>query len=171
MDNLNKPLVNRVAQSKLITVNLENYFPSWDIINIDLAAFLFQGLLLKEKDFRKSMKDLDWKSFEDKILLINCSTDAIIPIWAYALLATHASPFVRDLYVGTKKEYIKSYYNSILSSIDYSEFENKMIVIKGCSDKEIPILAYTQLSKNLTGIAKSIMYGEPCSTVPLYKKK
>ncbi len=171
MESLSKPLVNKVAQSKLITFNLEDFYPKEEIVELDISPFLFKGLLLKEMDFRKSIKALDWSTFKNKILIVHCSTDAIIPVWAYALIATYAAGEVHDLFIGSKSNYIDTYYKQVVNQMDVNVFNDKMMVIKGCSEQEVPASAYAYICQKLTGVAKSIMYGEPCSTVPLYKKK
>lgn len=170
MENINKPLVNKVAQSKLVTINMEDFFPAEEILVFDIKSYLFQGLLLKEMDFRKSMKDHDWSQYKDAIMLIQCSSDAIIPVWAYSLIAKYSTAFVKELFVGSKEEFIHQYYKTYIQLMDVSEFTDKMIVIKGCSEKAVPAAAYAYLCQKLVPVAKSIMYGEPCSTVPIHKK-
>ncbi len=165
-----KPLVNRVAASGLITLNLEDFFPKEEIAVFDLKDFLFMELILKEKDFRKALKDLNWSSYENKHLLITCSTDAIIPVWAYMLVTIYATPIAASVFQGTEEAFYKQYFSHALSQLDTSQYENKLLIIKGCSNKPVPISAYVDLTRLLQPLAKSIMYGEPCSTVPLYKK-
>lgn len=165
-----KPLVNRVAQSGLITLNLEEHFPSAEMVDFDLKDYLFMELILKEKDFRAALKEHDWTQYEGKVLLVFCSTDAIIPVWAYMLVATYAQPYATAIYQGTQEEYLKQYYEQVVSTFPVNEYEDKRIVIKGCSDKPVPPAAYLALTRALRPFAKSIMYGEPCSTVPIYKK-
>lgn len=163
-------LINRVANSSLITLNLEKDFPSNEIVEFDLKDYLFKGLILKEKDFRGSLKELDWSQYEKKHLCVMCSADAIIPQWAYMLIAAHATPVIESIYFGDKNDFLKHYYSKVLSSRDYSEYEGERIVIKGCSDKPVPISAYMELTSYLQPYAQSIMYGEPCSTVPVFKR-
>ena len=165
-----KPLINRVAASGLITLNLEDFFPEGEIAVFDLKDYLFMELILKEKDFRKALKELDWSQYKDKHLLITCSTDAIIPIWAYMLVTVYATPVAKSIFQGTTEEFYKQAFTNALHQLDLTKYENKLLVIKGCSDKPVPIAAYVELTKLLQPIAKSIMFGEPCSTVPLYKK-
>ncbi|MEM1219396.1 MAG: DUF2480 family protein, partial [Bacteroidota bacterium] len=159
-----------VANSGLITLNLEEYFPSAEIASFDLKDYLFHGLILKEKDFRASLKEHDWEQYENKQLLVFCSTDAIIPVWAYMLVAAYATPVAADIYQGDAEEFYKLSFQLALDKIDYTEFDGKRIVIKGCSDKPVPPSAYAELTKRLQPYAKSIMYGEPCSTVPVFKR-
>ncbi len=165
-----KPLVNRVAASGLITLNLEDFFPEGEIATFDLKDYLFMELILKEKDFRKALKELDWSQYADKHLLITCSTDAIIPIWAYMLVTVYATPVAKSIFQGAAEEFYKNSFINILDKLDISQYKNKLLVIKGCSGKPVPTAAYVELTRRLQPVAKSIMFGEPCSTVPLYKK-
>ncbi len=165
-----KPLVNRVAASGLITINLEKYFPEGEVIDFDLKDYLYMELILKEKDFRTALKEHDWSQYQDKILLVYCSTDAIVPVWAYMLVASYAAPYAKDVFQGSRDAYYKSAFNEVIASMDMDEYQDQRIVIKGCSDKPVPPSAYLELTRRLQPIAKTIMYGEPCSTVPIYKR-
>lgn len=167
---MEKPLINRVANSGLINFNLENYFPKDEIVSFDLKEFLFQGLILKEKDFRNSLKEIDWSSYNSKILLVICSTDAIIPVWAYMLVSAYAEPFASQVFLGSKENFISSYYWEFIKQLDASKYEGQRVVIKGCSKKPVPASAYLALTTKLRPYAQSIMYGEPCSTVPIFKR-
>ena len=167
---MEQTLVNRVAQSGLVTINLEDFYPEAELLTFDIKDYLFQGLILKEKDFRKDLKDHDWSMYSDRHLHVYCSTDAIIPTWAYMLVACHAQDYALSIFQGTKEEFLKNYYNRILDNLDYSEYDDKRIVIKGCSNRPVPVGAYTTLTGHLKSHALSIMYGEPCSTVPIYKR-
>jgi hypothetical protein len=164
------PLINKVAQSSLKTINLENYYPKQDILSFDLKDYLFHGLILKEKDFRKALKEHDWSQYTDKTLLIFCSSDAIIPVWAYMLVASYVADFAHDIYQGSEEEYLKNHYAQTLDSIAYQSYQDERIVIKGCSDRPVPPIAYAILTAKLKPYAQSIMYGEPCSTVPIFKR-
>mgnify|MGYP000109033327 FL=1 len=168
--NVDKPLVNRVAASGIITINLEDFFPKEDVLSFDLKDYLFMELILKEKDFRAALKVHDWTQYEGKHLCVFCSTDAIIPTWAYMLVTVYAAPFAQNIVQADQATFYKMHYQNVLSKVDATQFEDKRIVIKGCSDKPVPISAYMDLTKVLRPFAKSIMFGEPCSTVPLYKK-
>lgn len=168
--NTDKPLVNRVANSGLITINLEEFYPKGETVEFDLKDYLFMELILKEKDFRAALKEHDWQQYEGKHLLVFCSVDAIIPMWAYMLVSAYAEPFVASIVQGNKDEFLKLSYQEALSNIDFEQYEDKRIVIKGCSDKPVPAFAYSLLTQKLRSKAKSIMFGEPCSTVPVYKK-
>ncbi len=163
-------LVNRVANSGLITLNLEEYYPKHTFAQIDLKDYLFMELILKEKDFRKALKEIDWTRYQDKILLVDCSADAIIPTWAYMLIAAYAAPYVYDYWQGNQTGYLKHHYKKEIQQIDISDFEGKRIVIKGCSNLEVPASAYLELTSRLQPSAQSIMFGEPCSTVPIFKR-
>ncbi|MEM1120673.1 MAG: DUF2480 family protein [Bacteroidota bacterium] len=166
-----KPLVNKVkANTKLITLNLEDFFPTEELVVFDLKDYLFMELILKEKDFRKALKELDWSQYADKHLLITCSTDAIIPIWAYMLVTVYAAPIAKSVFQGTEAEFFKNAFATALNQLDVSPYENKFVVIKGCSEKTVPLSAYVDLTRLLQPVARSIMFGEPCSTVPLYKR-
>jgi len=167
---MDAPLVNRIAESGIITLNLEEYYPQAEMVSMDLKDYLFQGLILKEKDFRLALKELDWSQYQDKILCVYCSADAIIPVWAYMLVASYAGPVTQEVYTGTPEEYLKHHYYNVLDDIDIASYDNARIVIKGCSNKPVPPSAYASLTEKLRPIAKSIMYGEPCSTVPIFKK-
>lgn len=163
-------LINKVANSSLITLNLEKDFPTDDIKVFDLKEYLFHGLILKEKDFRLALKELDWSVFQDIHLCVICSADAIIPQWAYMLIAAAAKPITKSIFFGTKTEFIKAWYTKLLAERDYSEYEGERIVIKGCSNQPVPVSAYMELTAHLQPYAQSIMYGEPCSTVPVFKR-
>lgn len=163
-------LINRVANSSLITINLEKDFPNEVFHDFDMREYLFHGLILKEKDFRSALKEINWDQYEGAILCVFCSTDAIIPHWAYMLVASYAKPVVKNIHFGSQKDYIEAYYRDILRSRDYSKYEGERIVIKGCSDKAVPVSAFMDLTAHLQPFAQSIMYGEPCSTVPVFKR-
>lgn len=168
--SVEKPLVNRVAASGIITLNLEEYFPNEEIKTFDLKDYLFMELILKEKDFRAALAEHDWTQYEGKYLCVFCSADAIIPTWAYMLVTSYASPYALQIEHATEQEFIKMHYQRVLEAMEVADFEDKRIVIKGCSHRPVPTSAYMELTRRLRPIAKSIMYGEPCSTVPIYKK-
>jgi hypothetical protein len=163
-------LVNKVAESGLITINLEQYFPDIQAAVFDIKDYLFHGLILKEKEFREALKELDWSVYAGKTVMIICSTDAIIPLWAYMLIASGLTGVAKDIYHGTEEEYLKMHYHGALEKIDPEQYKDKRIVIKGCSDKEVPAYAYAKITSLLKPYAQSIMFGEPCSTVPIFKR-
>lgn len=166
----NKPLVNRVANSGLITLNLEDYFPAAPVVIFDLKDYLFMELILKEKDFREALKSHDWTQYAGKHVVVTCSTDAIIPVWAYMLVSVYAQPVAASVFQGTIEEFYKMAFLQALATVDGSDYTDKRIVIKGCSNKPVPPSAYVELTNKLRPYAKTIMYGEPCSTVPIYKQ-
>ena len=165
-----KPLVNRIANSGLINFNLEEHYPTAEFQVFDLKEYLYMELILKEKDFRGALKEFDWTALQDKIVLVICSADAIIPVWAYMLVGAYAEGHAEEVFQGDKSEYLKYHYQKLISNIDGEEYTQQRVVIKGCSDKVVPPSAYTALTSKLKPFAQSIMYGEPCSTVPIFKR-
>lgn len=168
---MNDPIINKVAESGLITLDPEKYYPKGETALFDLKDFLFMGLILKEKDYREALKNYNWETFRDKNVAITCTADAVIPVWAYMLAASYLQPVARDMIMGDEKELHKTIFLKNLSTIDTNEFADKRVVIKGCGETPIGDFVYMELTKLLRPVAKSIMYGEPCSTVPVYKKK
>ena len=164
-------IINRVANSGLITIDLEEYLPKEEFAVFDLKDHLFRGLILKEKDFREALKNFDWESYTDKYVAITCSTDAIIPMWAYMLVTAYAQPMAKDVYSGTPEEMKKHLLLNNLRNIDINQFTDQRIIIKGCGDEQVDSAAYAQITKLLRPVAKSILYGEACSNVPIFKKK
>lgn len=167
---MDKPLVNKVAKSGLITIRLEEFFPEVELAKFDLKDYLFMEMILKEKDFRTALKEHDWSQYEGKTLLVYSSADAIIPMWAYMLVAAYATPYAKELYQGTEQQYYQATFHKIIAEMDLEPYKGQRLVIKGCGDKEVPASAYLELTNRLQPHARSIMYGEPCSTVPIYKK-
>jgi len=163
-------IVNKVEESGLITFNLESYFPTEPILVFDLKGFLFRELILKEKDFRAALKELDWSVYNGALVALTCSVDAIIPYWAYMLVTAYLEPVCKLVVCGTANQLIEQQYQSSLAKIDWSIYKDQRMVIKGCGDKPVPIGAYVEVTRYLRPLAKSILYGEPCSTVPVYKK-
>ena len=165
-------IINKVAESGLITIDLEKYLPQKTEIEVfDLKDFLFMGMILKEKDFREALKKHDWEKYRGKNVAITCSADAIIPVWAYMLVTSYLQPVARETLVGSESEVYKTIFLKNISSINVAEFSDKRIVLKGCGETPIDDFAYAEATRKLLPVAKSIMYGEPCSTVPVYKKK
>jgi len=165
-----QPLVNRVANSGIQVFNLEDHYPTTEIVEIDLKGFLFKELILKEKDFRASLKEIDWNQYQDKIVLVYQSNDAIIPIWAFMLVSSYLSDKAAYIYNGNKTEYLSHYYHNLIQQLDASVYSEQRVVIKGCSHKPVPASAYAALTSKLKPHAQSIMFGEPCSTVPILKR-
>lgn len=167
---MSNEIVNRVANSQLKTINLEDFYPQGTRTSIDIKNWLFQELILKETEFREHLKNHDWEQYNNKYVALTCSCDAIIPSWAFMLITTYLSPFAKKIVVGNLTALETSIYHEIIANFSIEEFINKPIIIKGCAQKPIPETAYIQLIEKLQPIAKSIMFGEACSTVPLYKK-
>lgn len=170
--DIQENIVNKVAQSGLITIDLANYAPTEeDIIVYDIKDNLFHGLILKEKDFREFVKQHDWSKYQDKHMAIMCSTDAIVPTWAYMILANQLTPFAKTIHFGTKEDAIRDLFSEAIQAIDYTLYQDQRIVVKGCGDIYVPESAFVSFTHKLSQVAKSIMYGEPCSTVPVFKRK
>ena len=168
---MSEPFVNKVAESGLITLDLEKYYPKGETAVFDLKDHLFMGLILKEKDFREALKSLDWSVYQDKNVALTCSADAIIPVWAWMLVVSYLQPVAKEVVMGDEKELHRSLYLKIIDAIDVNEFSGQRVVIKGCGETPIADYVYMEITKKLRPVVKSIMYGEPCSTVPVYKKK
>ena len=164
-------IVNRVSQSKLVTFNLEDYYPKGNRVALDIKDWLFEGLILREKDFRAQLEEFDWSEYQDCYVALSCSTDAIIPGWAYMLIATKLQPYTRKIIIGDMEMLESSLYQSVLENLDVSEFSDKPVIIKGCSNKPVPANAYLWATTKIQSVAKSVMYGEACSSVPLFKAK
>lgn len=167
---MNDPIINKVAESGLITLDLEKYYPAGETAVFDMKDHLFMGLILKEKDFREALKKLDWSIYKDKNVAVTCSVDAIIPVWAYMLVASYLQPVAKDIAMGDEKELHKTLFLKNLAGINVSEFADKRVVVKGCGETPIGDFVYMEITRLLRPVVKSIMYGEPCSTVPIYKQ-
>jgi hypothetical protein len=163
-------IVNRVANSALQVFDLEDYYPNGIRTQIDISQWLLEGFLLKEKDFREALKNQDWSQYENHFVVIHCSTDAIVPAWANLLVTTYVAPFAKKVVLGDLKDLDTALYQEILPTLDYSIYQEKAVIIKGCSKKPVPESAYILAVQKLQPFAKSIMYGEACSAVPLFKK-
>ncbi|MEO1054450.1 MAG: DUF2480 family protein [Bacteroidota bacterium] len=169
--NAEEGIVNRVANSPLITLDLEEFYDKGDRVLYDLKDNLFEGLILKERDFRSFVKEHDWSQYEGKNIAVTCTVDAIVPIWAYMLLTTKLSPYANMVVKGSLEDLDIVLFKEALSKVDVEEYRNKKVVIKGCGNLPVPDFAYVELSRLMTPVVSSLMFGEPCSTVPLYKKK
>lgn len=163
-------ILNKVAESGIITLDLAPYIPGGEVAVFDLKPFLFREMILKEKDYRAALQVHDWKQYEGKHVAITCSADAIVPVWAYMLAATYLEPVAASVYYGSKEELVKVLISSRINAIDTNEYIDKRVVIKGCGDTPIPDAAYVAVTQRLRPVVRSLMYGEPCSTVPIYKK-
>ncbi|HMI00826.1 MAG TPA: DUF2480 family protein [Pedobacter sp.] len=163
--------VNKVAASGLITFNLEEYLHTGERVVYDIKDNLFHGLMLREKDFREFVKTHDWQSYKGKNVAIICSADAIVPTWAYMLLANKLKPYANEVVFGSLETLETVLFSKALAKIDLKAFEGERVVVKGCADIDLPVSAYVEITNLLSPVVKSIMYGEPCSTVPIYKRK
>lgn len=163
-------IINKVANSVLITIDLEDFYHKGERVVYDIKDNLFQELILKEKDFRDFIKGHDWSVYKDKNVAITCTADAIVPTWAYMLLVTKIEPFANVVVFGDLSDLEQALYQQALDKINVEEYKDAKIVIKGCSNLPVPTYAYAELTRLLRPVAASIMYGEPCSTVPIYKK-
>lgn len=169
---MEKSIENKVAKSGLITIDLETLcHEKWDIVGFDLAEVLWQGLVLKEKDFRQFVSENDWSKYKEKHVFIHCTADAIIPTWAYMLLAQALMPHAASAVVGSKVELETQLWRNVIYKINGQDFSDQRVVVKGCSHATIAETIYFELSQRLLPHVKSLMFGEPCSTVPIFKKK
>lgn len=164
-------IVNRIAKSKLVTVNLEQFYPEGERVLFDLKDWLYEEFVLREKEFRSSVKEHNWSQYEGKYVALTCSTDAIIPAWAFMLITTELQPYAKRTVLGKLEELETNIYQEIIAEMQVEEFRDLPLIIKGCSNKPVPESAYIQLVQKLQPVAKSMMFGEACSSVPLYKKK
>ena len=163
-------LINRVAASAIVSLNMEEFYPQEERVQFDLADYLFQGLVLREKEFRAALKSLDWNQFADKWVAVNCSVDAIVPTWAFMLVCTYLEGVAKGYCVGNLEALEQSIVEETSSKLPLESFKDRSVVVKGCSKVAIPLFAYGRLVSLLQREAKSLMFGEPCSTVPLFKK-
>ena len=168
---MSESFINKVAESGIITIDPETFFPKENIVLFDLKDYLFMGLILKEKEFRQALKSLDISVYENKIVAVTCTADAIIPMWAYMLIASLLQPIAKEVLLGNEEEVKHKLLIKNIDRINIDEYADKRVVIKGCGETPIPEEAYLQITQLLRPVVKSIMYGEPCSTVPVYKKE
>lgn len=164
-------IVNRVANSVLQVFDLEDYYPEGERMQLDISQWLWEGFVLREKEYRDALKAFNWEQFTGKYVALYCSTDAIVPAWAYMLASVHLQPYAKLTVQGTVNDINIQLYRDILSGLDYSSFEGKPVIVKGCSRKPVPQEAYVMATEKLMPVARSLMFGEACSSVPLYKKK
>ncbi|MEI9935517.1 MAG: DUF2480 family protein [Ferruginibacter sp.] len=164
-------IINKVTESALVTLDLEEFYPKENIVLFDMKDYLFMGLILKEKDFREALKNIDLEKYKNNLVAVTCSADAVIPMWAYMLVASYLQPVAKDVIFGSEEEIQKKLLLKNIGQIKAEEFVDKRVVIKGCGDLPICEAAYLEITKLLRPFVKSIMYGEPCSTVPIYKSK
>lgn len=167
---MSEPIINKVAESGLITLDPASFLPAGETAVFDMKDHLFMGLILKEKDFREALKKTDWEQYRNKNVAITCTADAIIPVWAYMLVASYLQPVAKEIVMGDEKELNRQLFLKNIATINPEEYNDKRVVIKGCGETPIGDFVYMEITKLLRPVAKSIMYGEPCSTVPVYKK-
>ena len=164
-------MTNKVSESGILTVDLEEYYPKDETVVFDLKEYLFMGLILKEKDFREALKNLDLAPYTNKNVALTCTADAIIPMWAYMLVSSYLQPVAKNVVFGNADFLHQTLFLKNIAAINQENYTDKRVVIKGCGDLPISENAYVAITQLLRPVAKSIMYGEPCSTVPIYKKK
>lgn len=164
-------IVNKIKQSKLETVDLEKFAADVKVYELDLKDFLFQEMILKEKEYREKMENHDWSQYEDGFLAVHCSTDAIIPKWAYMLVVQHAQDYAKDVLFGTKQEAMSQIFRQKLDQADWQKYEGQFVLLKGCSKIDVPADVYMYATKKLMPYVNKLMYGEACSNVPIYRKK
>ncbi|WP_299383323.1 DUF2480 family protein [uncultured Lacinutrix sp.] len=163
-------IINRVATSKLVVFDLEDYYPKGERILFDIKDWLYEGFVLREKEFRALVKEHDWSQYQDALVALTCTTDAIVPDWAYMLLSIKLQPYSKKIVLGDLEALEVSLYQDIITNLETTPFLDKPVIIKGCSKKPVPSSAYIMITNKLKPVAKSIMFGEACSSVPLFKR-
>lgn len=163
-------IVNRVAQSGIITIDLEEWYVQGERVLLDIKDLLFQGMILREKDFRDYVKNEDWSKYQDKLVAVYCSADAIVPTWAFMLLTIQLEPVAKKVVFGDLEALETTLYNDFFSTLNIDDYKDTRVVVKGCGNLPVPKSAFVEITRLLRPVAKSIMYGEACSTVPLYKQ-
>ena len=169
--DIQENIVNKVAQSGLVTLDPASFYPQGERVVYDIKDNLYMELILREKDFRDFVKNHDWTQYRDKNVAITCTADAIVPAWAYMLIANRMAPYAREVVFGDTAVLETVLFEKAMAGFDAEQYRDQRVVIKGCGDIDVPVSAYVELTKQLTPVAKSIMFGEPCSTVPIYKRK
>ena len=164
-------IINKVANSGLVTFNLEDYYKKGERKTFDISPFLFEGIIVREKEFRKSVKEFDWSVFDNNYVALHCSTDAIVPSWAFMLVSLSIVPFAKQVVHGSLEDLERELFAEELAQVSYKDYEGQRVIIKGCSQYPVPELAYTIVAQRLLPYVKSLMFGEACSTVPLFKRK
>lgn len=167
---MEKEFVNKVSESGIVTLDLEEYYPKEETEVFDMKEYLFMGLILKEKEFREALKGLDLSVYQGKNIAITCSADAVIPMWAYMLVTSYLQPVANEIVFGDRGFLHKTIFLKNISKIKADDYAGKRVVVKGCGDLPVSETAYIAITQILRPVVKSIMYGEPCSTVPIYKK-
>jgi hypothetical protein len=169
--DIQENIVNKVAQSGLITLDPASFYPQGERVVYDIKDNLFMELILREKDFREFIKAHDWAQYQDKNVAITCTADAVVPAWAYMLLANKMAPYASEIVFGDAQVLETVLFLKGIATLDVEQYRDQRIVIKGCGDIDVPVSAYVELTKKLTPLVKSMMFGEPCSTVPIYKRR
>jgi hypothetical protein len=164
-------IINKVAQSGLVTLDPAAFYPQGERVVYDIKDNLFHGLMLREKDFREFVKEHNWSQYQDKYVAVTCTADAIVPAWAYMLLANRLAPYTRQVVFGDAEVLETVLFVKEIANLDVEQYRDQRIVLKGCGDIPVPVSAYVELTKKLTPVVKSLMFGEPCSTVPIYKRR
>ena len=170
MTDLTSPIVNRVAESDIETYNLEALWDDSPVAALNLAPFLFRGLMLREKDFRQAMKTYDWSQYTHQHVAVFCSTPAIIPTWAYMLVAVKLEGIAASVALGSTDDLLRDHFIRALEAEDWSRYADRIVVVKGCNSPIVPAVAYMIATQKLQAVARKLMYGEPCSSVPLWRK-
>ncbi|MEM6336538.1 MAG: DUF2480 family protein [Bacteroidota bacterium] len=163
-------LVNRVAQSNIVVYDLETLWDGREIAEFDIQPYLFHGLILKELDFRKALKEIDWTAYENRHVAVFCSADAVIPTWAFMLVGSNLKDVAASVVFGRRDDLIRDHFTRALAAKDWSAFQDQVVVVKGCNSGIVPVNAYVQAQAHLQGIARRLMYGEPCSFVPTWRR-
>ena len=164
-------IVNKVANSSLVVFDLEDYYPTEKRVLIDISQWLYEGFILKEKDFRAALIDHDWSIYKDQYVAISCTSDAILPSWAFMLVASYVQPYAKLVVQGDLNQLDLVYYQKVINDLDFTSYQDKPVIIKGCSKKPIPEEGYVMATQKMMNYARSIMFGEACSAVPIFKRK
>jgi hypothetical protein len=165
-----EPIRNKIAESELLVLNLEDYWDGRPVREFDIAPFLYEGLILREKPYREALANLDWQDFADAHVGIVCSSEAIVPTWAFMLAASHLEETARDVTFGPVVTVRDTFFDRTFARMDWEEFRDRIVVVKGCGSDVVPLSAYVGVIGSLQKVAKKVMFGEPCSTVPLWRK-
>ncbi len=168
---MEEEIINRVAQSALTVFDLEDYYPTEERVQLDIAQWLYEGFVLREKEFRAALKETDWSRYQDKLVALHCTTDAILPSWAFMLVASFIQPFAKMVVQGSLHDLDKAYYQEVIEHLDFLPYQDKAVIIKGCANKPIPEEGYVMATQKMMRYARSIMFGEACSAVPVFKRK
>lgn len=168
---MEEEIINKVAQSSLVVFDLEDYYPTESRVLLDISQWLYEGFVLREKEFRTALKDTDWSIYQNQLVALTCTTDAILPSWAFMLVSSYLQPYAKMVVQGNLHQLDIAYYQNIIANLEFSEYENKPVIIKGCSNHPIPEEAYVMATQKMINYARSIMFGEACSAVPIYKRK